>query len=112
MILLLSVFPLLLLSDGVKHSDMRKVYVDLLCGGFTMLCAFFVYHDLGYKGTDDLGCERFDIDEFFSREIRNAPRCLQTLSNARSLFQVRVAFRLSLVAQRCSLQIIGGTARW
>ena len=44
---------------------MRKVYVDLLCGGFTMLCAFFVYHDLGYKGSDDLGRERFDIDEFF-----------------------------------------------
>ena len=53
------------LSDGVKHSDMRKVYVNLLCGGFTMLCAFFVYHDLGYKGSDDLGRERFDIDEFF-----------------------------------------------
>ena len=44
---------------------MRKVYVDLLCGGFTMLCAFFVYHDLGYKGSDDIGRERFDIDEFF-----------------------------------------------
>ena len=44
---------------------MRKVYVDLLGGGFTMLCAFFVYHDLGYKGLDDLGRERFDIDEFF-----------------------------------------------
>ena len=56
---------LLLLSDGVKHSDMRKVYVNLLCGGFAMLCAFFVYHNLGYKGTDDLGRERFDIDEFF-----------------------------------------------
>ena len=53
------------LLDGVKHSDMRKVYVDLLCGGFTMLCAFFVYHDLGYKCSDDLGRERFDIDEFF-----------------------------------------------
>ena len=66
-ILLLSVFPFLLLSDGVKHSDMRKVYVDLLCGGFTMLCAFFVYHDLGYKGTDDLGRERFDIDEFLCK---------------------------------------------
>ena len=55
----------LLLSDGVKHSDMRKIYVDLLSGGFAMLCAFFVYHDLGYKGTNDLGRERFDIDEFF-----------------------------------------------
>lgn len=44
---------------------MCKVYVDLLCGGFTMLCAFFVYHDLGNKGTNDLGRERFDIDEFF-----------------------------------------------
>ena len=65
MILLLSVFPLLLLSDGVKHSDMRKVYVNLLCGGFTMLCAFFVYHDLGNKGSDNLGRERFDIDELF-----------------------------------------------
>ena len=64
-ILLLSVFPFLLLSDGVKHSDMRKVYVDLLCGRFAMLCAFFVYHDLGYKGSDDLGCEHFDIDELF-----------------------------------------------
>ena len=64
MILLLSVFPFFLLSDGAKHSDMRKVYVDLLCGRFTMLCAFFVYHNLGYKGTDDLGRERFDIDEF------------------------------------------------
>ena len=64
MILLLSVFPFYFL-DGVKHSDMRKVYVNLLCGGFTMLCAFFVYHDLGYKGSDDLGCERFNIDEFF-----------------------------------------------
>ena len=53
------------LLDGVKHSDMRKVYVDLLGGGFTMLCAFFVYHDLGYKGSDDLGCEHFDIDELF-----------------------------------------------
>jgi hypothetical protein len=27
-------------SDGVKHSDMRKVYVYLLCSGFAMLCAF------------------------------------------------------------------------
>ena len=44
---------------------MRKVYVDLLCGRFAMLCAFFVYHDLGYKGSDDLGCEHFDIDELF-----------------------------------------------
>ena len=44
---------------------MRKVYVDLLCGRFTMLCAFFVYHDLGYKCSDDLGRERFDIDKFF-----------------------------------------------
>ena len=35
MILLLSVFPFAFL-DGVKHSDMRKVYVDLLCGGFTI----------------------------------------------------------------------------
>ena len=41
----------LLFLDGVKHSDMRKVYVDLLCGRFTMLCAFFVYHNLGYKGS-------------------------------------------------------------
>ena len=64
MILLLSVFSFCFL-DGLKHSDMRKVYVDLLCGGFTVLCAFFVYHDLGYKGSDDLGRERFDIDEFF-----------------------------------------------
>ena len=64
-ILFLSVFPFLLLSDGVKHSDMRKVYVDLLCGRFAMLCAFFVYHDLGYKGSDDLGCEHFNIDELF-----------------------------------------------
>jgi len=44
---------------------MRKVYVNLLCGGFTMLCTFFVYHNLGNKGTNDLGRERFDIDEFF-----------------------------------------------
>ena len=64
MILLLSAFLFTFLDD-VKHSDMRKVYVDLLCSGFTMLCAFFVYHDLGYKGSDDLGRERFDIDEFF-----------------------------------------------
>ena len=46
---------------------MRKVYVNLLCGGFTMLCAFFVYHDLLYKGSDDLGRKRFDIDEFFCK---------------------------------------------
>ena len=44
---------------------MRKVYVNLLCGRFTMCCAFFVYHDLGYKSSDDLGREYFDIDEFF-----------------------------------------------
>lgn len=49
------------LLDGVKHSDMRKVYINLLCGRFTMLCAFFVYHDLGYKGPDDLGRERFEF---------------------------------------------------
>ena len=30
-----------------------------------MLCAFFVYHDLGYKGSDNLGREHFDIDELF-----------------------------------------------
>ena len=72
----------LLLSDGVEHSDMRKVYVDLLCGRLTMLCAFFVYHDLGYKGSDDLGCERFNIDEFFRESyelLHIVCGCLQML---------------------------------
>lgn len=48
MILLLSVF-LFAFLDGVKHSDMRKIYVDLLCGRFTMLCAFFVYPNFNSK---------------------------------------------------------------
>jgi hypothetical protein len=50
-------------SDGVKHSDMRKVYVDLLCGRFTMLCAFFVYHNLGYKGSSIFLITKFISDK-------------------------------------------------
>ena len=90
MILLLSVFSFCFL-DGLKHSDMRKVYVNLLCGGFTMLCAFFVYHDLGYKGSDDLGREYFDIDEF--------------LCEGYELFHVvcRRFQMLNLVFSRCSV---------
>lgn len=58
---------------------MRKVYVDLLCGGFTMLCAFFVYHNFGYKGSNNLGRERFNIDALFSKSYSSGYdnyRCL------------------------------------
>ena len=61
---------------------MRKVYVDLLCGGFTMLCAFFVYYDLGYKGSDDLGRERFNVDALFGKSyelFHIVCGCLQAL---------------------------------
>jgi hypothetical protein len=91
---------------------MRKVYVDPLCGGFTMLCAFFVYHDLGYKGSDDLGCERFDIDEFFRESYEMLYIIRRFFQMLDFFFKDGGAFRLSLVARHCSLQIISGTARW
>ncbi len=103
----------LFLSDGVKHSDMRKVYVDLLCGGFTMLYAFFVYHDLGYKGSDDLGCERFDIDEFFARATNcstlfaDAFKCSISFSRMGSLSVISLCSALypSDNKRNCSLVI-------
>lgn len=79
----------------MKHSDMRKVYVDLLGGGFAMLCAFFVYHDLGYKGSDDLGCEHFDIDKFLCKGYELFHVVCRRFQMLNLVFKYRISLRFT-----------------